>query len=68
MMIAAPPRKEKGRTANTPAAHLKADTSHSSATPPLAQAEKRVAIWLYCIGARSLAETQAKFDEHPLWR
>lgn len=29
---------------------------------------KVLAVWLYCVGARSLAETQAAFARHPEWR
>ena len=29
---------------------------------------KAVAIWLYCVGAATLEETQGKFVRHPKWR
>jgi len=36
--------------------------------PQTAMADKAVAVWLYCIGARSLGETQTMFDRRPSWR
>jgi hypothetical protein len=33
-----------------------------------AAAGKTLAVWLYCIGVRSLKETQAAFFRHPEWR
>jgi hypothetical protein len=42
--------------------------THDASVPHDAPAGKAVAVWLYCIGARSLRETQAAFDRHPSWR
>jgi hypothetical protein len=47
-------------------------TTHSVAriTPSEAHAQaacKAVAVMLYCIGARSLRETQSAFAQHPQW-
>jgi prophage regulatory protein len=36
--------------------------------PHHAPAGKAVAVWLYCIGAQSIGETQAAFDRRPSWR
>lgn len=41
------------------------DVSREAVT---AQAGKQVAIWMFCLGARDLRETQAAFDRYPAWR
>ena len=43
------------------------DTTRVSHPVDDAQAGKVVAVWLYCIGARSLSATQAIFARHPEW-
>ena len=54
------PWKRQGRGAITKT--LDASVPHD------AQAGKAVAVWLYCIGARSIGETQVAFGRHPEWR
>jgi len=50
-------------------AEARGDTKTLAASVPHdAQAGKAVAVWLYCIGARSLGATQAAFDRRPSWR
>jgi hypothetical protein len=34
----------------------------------LKEAGKQLAVWLFCIGATTLRDTQAAFDRHPEWR
>lgn len=42
------------------------DDTYRITTDPTAG--KAVAVWLYCLGARSLRETDAAFRRHPAWR
>ena len=43
-------------------------TLDAQSVPQHSAAGKAFAVWLYCIGARSLADTQAAFDRRPSWR
>ena len=43
-------------------------THDAQSVPQRVATGKAFAVWLYCIGARSLADTQAAFDRRPSWR
>ena len=43
-------------------------TPNNSRDRAAEQAGKALAVWLYCIGARSLEDTAELFRAHPEWR
>jgi hypothetical protein len=40
----------------------------TGSVPQHVAASKLFAVWRYCIGTRSLQDTQEQFDRRPLWR
>ena len=66
-----PPKNEEAGTGwqSSPAERGESKEQRDFASPcSKAQAGKQVAVFLYCLGARSLAETSQGLAAHPKWR
>lgn len=61
------PRKSQ-RPAGTGRQGTTQQNKRTLTIPHDAAAGKSLAVWLYCLGGRSLAETQRAFALHPEWR
>lgn len=60
--------KRAARLAPATARGTSLDAQNDTDNTLKAQAGKALAVWLCCIGARSLPETVATFAQHPEWR